>query len=133
MNIYFACSITGGRELETTYQQIVGALLADDHEIPTSLATKFNQWIFGCDICQDVCPWNDKLSTPTSNPHFQPRDHTLAPKLETLSKLSEAEFRETYRGSPIKRTKWKGLTRNVDAAINVAQPPNSTDFPRSFS
>jgi epoxyqueuosine reductase len=88
--------------------------------IPIELRASVGRHIFGCDICQDVCPWNRRApATQLSN--FQPRnigEHSLlAPELDWLLSLSEEEFREKFRGSPVKRTKWRGLLRNVCVAI----------------
>jgi len=90
--------------------------------------------VFGCDICQDVCPWNRRAPIATI-PQFQPRmfspkendesetevprqeELLYLPRLDWLLALSEAEFRELFRGSPVKRTKWRGLMRNACIAL----------------
>src|SRR5260370_36658433 len=90
--------------------------------------------VFGCDICQDVCPWNRRAPI-VPIPQFQPRafpapedvrtgtarlpqDETLyLPRLERLLGLSEADFRELFRGSPVKRTKSRGLIRNCSISV----------------
>jgi epoxyqueuosine reductase len=69
-------------------------------------------WIFGCDICQDVCPWN-RFQQPTAEPRFEPRDGLLDPDTAELERLDAAAFTERFRGSAIKRTKLSGLVRNV--------------------
>ena len=90
--------------------------------------------VFGCDICQDVCPWNRKApssplavfqprkteQTPTVAAGFSPAESTFAPSLEYLASLSEEEYRAAFRGSPIKRTKWRGLVRNACIALGNA-------------
>jgi epoxyqueuosine reductase len=88
--------------------------------IPSELREPIGRHVFGCDICQDVCPWNRRA--PVSAPsNFQPRrreGHSLfSPELEWLLSLTEAEFRALFRGSPVKRTKWRGLVRNACVAI----------------
>ncbi len=83
-------------------------------EMPGELTPKFERWIYGCDICQDVCPWN-KFQRETAEPSFQPRVNTLEPKLADLAELTKEEFKDRFRKSPIKRTKWEGLMRNVRA------------------
>ena len=88
--------------------------------IPPELREGLGKHVFGCDICQDVCPWN--LRAPvTPLAAFTPRErgeHSLfAPDLEWLASLSEAEFREIFRGSAVKRTKWRGLVRNACVAL----------------
>jgi epoxyqueuosine reductase len=69
--------------------------------------------VFGCDICQDVCPWNREAPV-TDDPAFEAR--SFAPELEALSRMSEDEFRERFRHSPVWRTKYGGFERNVAAA-----------------
>ena len=84
--------------------------------IPDELRAGIGHQVFGCDICQDVCPWNRK--TPASDkPEFQPREWLVNPTLAWLAEISEEEFREQFRGSPIKRTKRAGLRRNALIAI----------------
>lgn len=88
--------------------------------IPTELREPVGRHVFGCDICQDVCPWN--LRAPvTALPNFQPRRLAerllFSPDLEWLISLSEEEFRGAFRGSPVKRAKWRGLVRNACVAI----------------
>lgn len=85
-------------------------------EIPKTLRGQMGQHVFGCDICQDVCPWNRK-AVVTENPAFLPRPHLMAPPLDELAALDEQAFREKFRGSPVKRTKWRGFIRNVLVAI----------------
>ena len=85
-------------------------------DISPELQEKMGDHIFGCDICQDVCPWNRKAAV-TENPAFQSRANFFAPVLEPLSKLSQEEFSQTFRGSPIKRTKRAGLLRNLAIAL----------------
>jgi len=88
--------------------------------IPAELREPMGRHVFGCDICQDVCPWNRRAPV-TALPNFQPRKrdgHSLfSPDLEWLISLSEEEFRAVFRGSPVKRAKWRGLLRNACVAI----------------
>ncbi len=84
--------------------------------IPKELRSKMGNLIFGCDICQEVCPWNSK-ATPTTEPGFQPRDGNLAPKLLSLINMTQTEFSRRFKGSPIKRAKRRGFLRNVLVAI----------------
>jgi epoxyqueuosine reductase len=83
---------------------------------PQPIRENLNGWIFGCDICQDVCPWNIKFARPTTEPEFQPRPLNRRPDADTLLALDEETFREAYRKSPVKRTKLAGLRRNVRSA-----------------
>jgi epoxyqueuosine reductase len=88
--------------------------------IPPELREPIGRHVFGCDICQDVCPWNRRAPV-TALPNFQPRrreEHSLfSPELEWLISLTEEEFRAAFRGSPVKRAKWRGLVRNACIAI----------------
>ncbi len=87
--------------------------------VPEELGGKFDNWVFGCDVCQDVCPWNVKFQTPGSVGGFAPRPWNLDPPLGDLSSMTADEFRERYRHSPVKRAKPEGLRRN--AALNLQQ------------
>jgi epoxyqueuosine reductase len=102
--------------------------------IPEEFREPMGNHVFGCDICQDVCPWNRRAPI-VPIPQFQPRvlpaleedrggtpglpqDETLyLPRLEWLLGLAEADFRELFRGSAVKRTKWRGLVRNSCIAV----------------
>ena len=106
--------------------------------IPPEFRPAMGNMIFGCDICQDVCPWNrkapatqiaeflprqittnpsDKMTSQDSAPVEEPTGSLFAPALEWLASLNEDEFRKIFRGSPVKRTKWRGLIRNVCVAL----------------
>jgi epoxyqueuosine reductase len=85
-------------------------------DLPKKLAQKFNNWIFGCDICQDVCPWN-RFAKETNEKVFQPRFENIAPSLKELNNLNQEEFLRRFHRSPIKRTKLKGLIRNAKAVL----------------
>lgn len=84
---------------------------------PDELKAKIGNLVFGCDICQDVCPWNIRFARPTDEPAFQPRPHNLNPKLEDLIKIDINEFRVKYHKSPVKRAKFEGFKRNVSVAL----------------
>jgi epoxyqueuosine reductase len=81
-------------------------------EIPEEMRADMGRHVFGCDICQDVCPWNRKAPA-TSAPEFAPRPELVNPALDWLAEISEEEFRRTFRGSPLRRTKRSGLRRNA--------------------
>jgi epoxyqueuosine reductase len=84
--------------------------------IPEDLRAGMGHHVFGCDICQDVCPWNRKAPA-TNAPEFSPREDLVNPALEWLAEMSAEEFREKFRGSPIRRAKLAGLRRNALIAI----------------
>jgi epoxyqueuosine reductase len=87
--------------------------------IPEEFRSAMGWQVFGCDICQDVCPWNRKAPA-TSHPAFAPREKLFAPELEWLLSLDESDFREFFRASPVRRTKWRGLMRNACIAAGNA-------------
>jgi epoxyqueuosine reductase len=84
--------------------------------IPEELRPGVGNHVFGCDICQDVCPWNRKAPA-SSEPEFQPQPQRFHPALEWLAKLSDEDFRTAFRGSPIRRAKRSGLRRNAVVAM----------------
>ena len=85
-------------------------------EIPDELRPGMGRHVFGCDICQDVCPWNRKAPA-TSAPEFEPREGLVNPALDWLAGMQTEEFRATFRGSPVRRAKLSGLRRNAVIAM----------------
>lgn len=81
--------------------------------IPESFAGEMNNWAFGCDVCQDVCPWN-RFSKPTKEPRFQPVEGFVDMSREEWMDISKDVFDELFRRSAVKRTKFDGLKRNLD-------------------
>jgi epoxyqueuosine reductase len=73
-----------------------------------------NGWIYGCDICQEVCPWNQKFSQVSNEEAFQPRQAFLEWSNKDWTKMSEDGFRKLFKGSAVKRTKFSGLNRNIN-------------------
>ena len=94
--------------------------------IPEDLRAGMGRHVFGCDICQDVCPWNRKAPA-TTLPEFASRPGLVNPALTRLAEMSAEEFREAFRGSPIRRTKRSGLRRN--AAIAMGNSGNRDFIP----
>jgi epoxyqueuosine reductase len=91
--------------------------------IPEEFRGAMGWQVFGCDICQDVCPWNQQAPVSESAV-FMPREKLVVPEIEWLLSLSEDGFRETFRNSAIRRAKWRGLVRNACvAAGNAARRP----------
>jgi epoxyqueuosine reductase len=84
--------------------------------IPEEMREQIGRHVFGCDICQDICPWNRKAPVTTS-PGFQPDVRLINPDLSQLARISATEFRERFRGSPISRSKHSGFLRNVAIAM----------------
>jgi epoxyqueuosine reductase len=80
--------------------------------IPESEKGKFQNYMFGCDICQDVCPWN-RFSAPHSEPRFNANEKLLSMTREEWTEITEDVFRELFRKSAVKRTKFEGLKRNI--------------------
>ncbi|HYQ85834.1 MAG TPA: tRNA epoxyqueuosine(34) reductase QueG [Bacteroidota bacterium] len=91
--------------------------------IAPELGEQFDRWVYGCDICQDVCPWNTKFSKPTDLQEFAPRGQNIAPRLTDLASLSKEEFTARYRKSAMKRAKREGITRNATVAM-TSKPAN---------
>jgi epoxyqueuosine reductase len=85
-------------------------------EIPEDLRAGMGRHVFGCDICQDVCPWNRKAPVTTAE-EFQPRAGFVNPPLEWLAEMQPEEFRAAFRGSPVRRAKLSGLRRNAVIAM----------------
>ena len=81
-------------------------------ELPTDVKGKFEDWMFGCDICQDVCPWN-RFSKPHNEPLFNPSPEILDFTRNDWEEITEEVFQKVFRKSAVKRTKFSGLTRNL--------------------
>lgn len=80
--------------------------------LPASQDGKFGKWVFGCDICQDVCPWN-RFSKPHQEAAFTPIPAILNLSTREWQEMTEEEFRKIFKHSPLKRTKWTGMQRNL--------------------
>lgn len=84
--------------------------------IPGASEWDFHNWVFGCDICQDVCPWNS-FASETAEKDFAPREGSRQPDLHALANIEDADFRERFRKSPVKRCKPSGLRRNARTVL----------------
>lgn len=89
-------------------------------ELPPEIVENQEGWLYGCDICQDVCPWN-RFETPSGEPRFEPRNGETALNVEKVAEMSHDEYIERFRRSAIKRTKLSGLKRNANALNNAAR------------
>lgn len=83
------------------------------NEIPNEFRGKMENWMFGCDICQDVCPWN-RFAVPHQEEAFTPAHELLDLKKADLIEITDEVFKQVFKGSAVKRTKFKGLKRNID-------------------
>ena len=89
-------------------------------ELPATMQGKFQDWMFGCDICQDVCPWNT-FSLPHQEPFFEPHPDLLSMTKKDWKEITEAVFKDIFKKSAVKRTKYSGLKRNIDF---IRKPPS---------
>jgi epoxyqueuosine reductase len=101
-----------------------------DQPIPEALRDDMGNWVFGCDICQDVCPWNRKAPL-SSEPAFAPVADLVSADLNWLLRLSEDEFRTRFRGTPLERPGRSGLLRN--AAIAAGNSGDVRYLPALFA
>ncbi|MDN3708098.1 tRNA epoxyqueuosine(34) reductase QueG [Myroides ceti] len=80
--------------------------------IPEEMKGKFDDWMFGCDVCQDVCPWN-RFSAPHSEPLLKPRENLLTMTKKDWEEITKETFDKVFKNSAVKRTKYDGLLRNI--------------------
>ena len=83
------------------------------NEIPSSVSGQFDNWMFGCDVCQDVCPWN-RFSKAHKEPLFDPHPDVLSNSKKDWEEITQEVFSEIFKKSPLKRTKFEGLRRNIE-------------------
>ena len=83
------------------------------NEIPNEFKGQFDDWMFGCDVCQDVCPWN-RFSKPHSEPLFNPNPELLSMSKKEWEEITEDIFKKVFQKSAVKRTKFSGLKRNIE-------------------
>lgn len=98
-------------------------------ELPNEVKGKFQDWIFGCDICQDVCPWN-RFSKPHNEPAFKPHPELQHMTARDWQEITADVFRQVFKDSAVKRTKFEGLKRNISflqPLVKTAESKNDTD------
>ncbi|MFN0124477.1 MAG: tRNA epoxyqueuosine(34) reductase QueG [Blastocatellia bacterium] len=110
-------AIVAPYQLDATRCISYGTIELRDDTLPEPIQSNLRNWVFGCDICQDVCPWS-RFSRQTEEVRFEPRPGMTAPALEELVALTPEQFAEKFRRNPVKRTKLHGLQRNAKAARN---------------
>lgn len=89
-----------------------------DAELPAPVAEHLDGWLYGCDVCQDVCPWN-RFEQPTAESRFEPRPGAVSPPLVEIAALTHESYVERFRRSPVKRAKLSGLQRNARALLKL--------------
>lgn len=86
--------------------------------IPAEIAQNLHNWVAGCDICQEVCPWNQRFARPSPLPDFQPYPWNVAPDLQELARIGDEEFDRRFPASALRRLKAHRLRRNAQAALH---------------
>lgn len=87
-----------------------------EHELPAEIVNGLDNWLFGCDVCQDVCPWN-RFQQPTNDERFAPRNNETSIEPSRILSLQPMDFAERFRHSPLKRPKLAGLQRTAAALL----------------
>lgn len=95
-------------------------------QLPDEIVNDLDGWLYGCDVCQDVCPWN-RFQKETEEQRFEPRENNVSPDLQKILSLSHEEYIEKFRGSAMKRTKLSGLQRNAKALLEKNLEKNEND------
>ncbi|MBT9314406.1 tRNA epoxyqueuosine(34) reductase QueG [Leptothoe spongobia] len=95
-----------------------------DPVLPPQIANHLDNWVAGCDICQDVCPWNQRFAQPTDVAEFAPYPDNVAPQLEDLANLSEADWNQRFPASALRRIKPAMWRRNASAVKGSGIIPN---------
>jgi epoxyqueuosine reductase len=109
-------AIVAPYRLDATRCISYGTIELRDEELPEPIGSNIQNWVFGCDICQDVCPWS-RFSKQTEEERFAPRDGLVEPKLQELIEMTQEDFSARFRKSAIKRARLAGLQRNARAAM----------------
>src|SRR5438552_2384476 len=88
-------------------------------EFDTKQRAQVGDWLFGCDVCQDVCPWNESFARPTPDPAFAPRPEVARPDVRAFATADESDFQRRYGGTPFTRPGHRGMRRNAAALLDV--------------
>ncbi len=96
-------------------------------DLPETIKPHLQNWVAGCDICQDVCPWNQRFAKETDIPDFQPYPKNLAPKLTELAEITDEEWGDRLIGSALRRIKPQMWRRNAKANLEAQQKTSPTD------
>jgi epoxyqueuosine reductase len=105
-------AIVAPYQLDATRCISYGTIELREPELPEPIRSNLEGWVFGCDICQDVCPWS-RFSKETAEERFEPREGVVGPSLREMVEMSQEEFSTRFRKSAIKRAKLAGLKRNA--------------------
>jgi epoxyqueuosine reductase len=104
-------------QLDATRCISYGTIESREPELAEPIRSGLENWIFGCDVCQDVCPWS-RFSRTTAEPRFEPRPGVISPGLQELVEMTPDQFSSRFRKSPIQRAKLAGLRRNARTVID---------------
>jgi len=124
-------ALTAPREMDAT-RCIAYLTIENRGAIPEDLRAGIGRQVFGCDICQDVCPWNRRAPV-TADPELASRPGLVNPALEWLASMDEAEFGRWFNGSPVRRAKWTGFRRNLAIAMGNSGQPRFLAILRQWS
>ena len=91
--------------------------------IPDQVAVRLDGWVFGCDICNEVCPWNQRFAQPTTAEEFRSRHHLDGAAPELFDGMEEEEFARRYGDTPLERPGLRGMRRNLHAALTRQDRP----------
>jgi len=108
-----ACPTQALGEYEMYAEKCISYLTIEHRGELTVNKDDLSGWIYGCDICQEVCPWNEKFARESTNDSFQPKKEIIYWQNEDWESLDEDGFRKLFKGSAVKRTKFSGLSRNI--------------------
>ena len=110
-----ACPTQALGEYEIYAEKCISYLTIEHRGDFSDNRSELHNWIYGCDICQEVCPWNQKFSQVTIQNYFYPKKEILYWTNEDWERIDEEGFRKLFKGSAVKRTKFSGLSRNINA------------------